>query len=172
MRIHYPIKMLYRFGKAFYFFSLFGFIFLLLYFYAAMPEGVGFSTNELGSITDRVPKSNFFYGMIAFFVILNLIVLVPPKLLETKTHKGLSRIFPIGDVYRDYYLCWFYSFGGVLNISLIMMVFYIHSINNQNEIATSEFTFFFYLAPALLVLWVIGLFAILIGKFKQIQQPS
>jgi len=164
--------MLYRFGKAFYFFSLFGFIFLLLYFYSAMPEGVGFSTNELGSITDRVPKSTFFYGMIAFFVILNLIVLVPPKLVETKTHKGLARIFPTGDVYRDYYLGWFYSFGGVLNLSLIMMVFYIHSINNQNEIATSEFTFFFYLAPALLILWVIGLFAILVGKFKQIQQPS
>ncbi len=164
--------MLYRFGKAFYFLSLFAFIFLLLYFYSAMPEAVSYGINEVGILSDRIPKSNFFYYMISIFVIMNLIVLAPPKLLETKSHKGLSRIFPIGDDYRDYFLGWFYSFGGVLNLTLIMMTFYVHSINNQNEIAASEFNVFFYLIPSLLFLWIIGLFAILVGKFKQLQKNS
>ncbi len=164
--------MLYRFGKAFYFFTLFAFVFLLLYFYSAMPEAIGYSMDEVGSIINRIPKSNFFYFMISLFVVLNLVVLIPPKLLETKSHMGLSRIFPVGDDYRDYFLGWFYSFGGILNLSLIMMTFYTHSINNQNEIAASEFNVFFYLVPSLLVLWIIGLFVILTGKFKQVQSNS
>lgn len=164
--------MLYRFGKAFYFLTLFGFVFLLLYFYSAMPESIGYGMDESGSIVDRIPKSNFFYVMISIFVVSNLVVMIPPKLVETKIHKGLTKIFPVGDIFRDYYLGWFYSFGGILNLSLIMMVFYTHSINNQNEIAASEFNFFFYLIPSLLVLWLIGLFAIFAGKFRQIQYNS
>jgi hypothetical protein len=164
--------MLYRFGKAFYFLSLFGFIFFLLYFYSAMAETVGYSTDNNGLVINKISKETFFYAMIGIFVILNGLVLLPPKLLETKTHRGLHRIFPIGDAYRDYFLGWFYSFGGILNISLSIMVLYTHAINNQQEIAASKFNFFFYLIPALSIIWVIGLFIIMGGKFKQIQQKS
>ncbi|WPR77434.1 DNA topoisomerase IV [Algoriphagus sp. NG3] len=164
--------MYYRFGKAFYFLSVAFFIFLLLYFYSAMPEQVGYSFDENGLSRDRLSKSSLFYGMIALFIVMNVILLLPPKLLETGNHKGLTRIFPKGDTYRDYYLAWFYSFGGMLNMSLAMLVFYTHAINNQEEIAASQYTFFFYLFPALFVVWVIGLFAILAGKFKQVKNKS
>jgi hypothetical protein len=164
--------MLYRFGKAFYFLSLFGFIFFLLYFYSAMAESVGYSMDDNGLVINKISKETFFYSMIGIFVILNGLVLLPPKLLETKTHRGLHRIFPIGDSYRDYFLGWFYSFGGILNISLSVMVLYTHAINNQQEIAASKFNFFFYLIPSLSIIWVIGLFIIMGGKFKQIQQKS
>src|SRR5690606_1258975 len=102
----------------------------------------------------------------------NVIVLLPPKLLETKNHKGLVRIFPIGDKFRDYYLGWFYSFGAILNMSLGMLVLYTHAINNQEEIAASQYNFFFYVIPGLFVVWVIGLFAILVGKFNQVKNNS
>jgi hypothetical protein len=167
-----PFSMLYRFGKAFYFLSLFGFIFFLLYFYSAMAESVGYSTDDNGLVINKISKETFFYSMIGIFVILNGLVLLPPKLLETKMHRGLQRIFPIGDNYRDYFLGWFYSFGGILNISLSIMVLYTHAINNQQEIAASKFNFFFYLIPLLSIIWVIGLFIILGRKFKQIQQKS
>jgi hypothetical protein len=162
--------MLYRFGKAFYFLSLFGFIFFLLYFYSAMAELVGYGLDENGSVIDKVSKEAFFYGMIGLFVILNAVVLLPPKLLETKMHNGLHRIFPLGDIYRDYFLGWFYSFGGIVNLSLSVMVFYTHAINNQQAIAVNEFSFFFYMIPALFIIWIIGLFAMLTGKFKQIKK--
>ncbi len=164
--------MYYRFGKAFYFLSVALFIFLLLYFYSAMPEQVSYSFDENGLSGDRLSKSSFFYGMIALFIILNVVVLLPPKLLETGNHKGLGRIFPKGESYRDFFLAWFYSFGGMLNMSLVMLVFYTHAINNQEEIGASQFKFFFYLFPALFVLWVIGLFAILAGKFNQVKNKS
>lgn len=164
--------MYYRFGKAFYFLSVVLFIFFLLYFYSAMPEKVSYSLDENGLSPEKLSKSTFFYGMTAIFIILNVIVLLPPKLLETKNHKGLIRIFPIGDTFRDYYLGWFYSFGGILNMSLGILVFYTHAINNQEEIAASQYSFFFYLIPGLFVIWVIGLFAILVGKFNQVKNKS
>jgi hypothetical protein len=143
-----------------------------LYFYSALPETVGLSIDESGSINRNWEKGSFFYAMVAAFVIFNAIIIYPPKSLETKSNKKLHRIFPIGDPYRDYFLAWFYSFGGVLNMSLALLVFFVHSINNQEEIATSKFTLFFYLLPAFLLIWVIGLFVLLIGKFKQVQRGN
>jgi hypothetical protein len=162
--------MYYRFGKAFYYLSILLFIFFLLYFYSALSETVGLSIEENGSVNRTWHKGTFFYGMVAVFVIFNGIILYPPKSLETKSNKKLHRIFPIGDPYRDYFLTWFYSFGAVLNFSLALLVFFVHSINNQDEIATSQFSFFFYMMPTILVVWVIGLFVLLIGKFKQVQK--
>ena len=161
--------MYYRFGKAFYFISILLFVFFLLYFYSALPETVGLGFSEDGTVVRTWEKGSFFYGMVFAFAIFNAITLYPPKSLETKTNKRLHRIFPVGDDYRDYFLTWFYSFGGILNLSLALLVFFVHSINNQEEIATSQFTFFFYLMPALLLVWVVGLFILLIGKFKQVQ---
>ena len=108
--------------------------------------------------------------MIATFVALNALVLVPPKMLETKSYRKLHKLFPIGDNYRDYLLTWFYSFGGIINLSLATIVFYIHATNNQEEIAADEFGFFFYLIPGLLVLWIIALFLLFVGKAKQLQK--
>ncbi|PZX55419.1 hypothetical protein LV84_02557 [Algoriphagus ratkowskyi] len=164
--------MYYRFGKAFYFLSILLFIFFLLYFYSAMPENVSYNFDENGLSTEKLSKGSFFYGMVAIFILMNVLVLLPPKLLETKNHKGLVRIFPIGDKFRDYYLGWFYSFGGILNMSLGMLVLFVHAINNQSEIAASQYNFFFYLFPGLLVVWVIGLFVILVGKFNQVTTKS
>lgn len=164
--------MYYRFGKAFYFLSVALFIFFLVYFYSALPENVSYNYNDNGLSPEKLSKGTFFYGMIAIFIIMNVFVLLPPKLLETKNHKGLIRIFPIGDKFRDYYLAWFYSFGGILNMSLGMLVFYTHAINNQEVIAASQFNFFFYLIPGLFVLWVLGLFGILVGKFNQVKNNS
>ncbi len=164
--------MYYRFGKTFYFLGVIMFIFFLLYFYSALPETVSYSTDGNGLSPEKLGKGTFFYGMVGIFLILNSVVLLPPKLLETKGHRGLVRIFPIGDAFRDYYLAWFYSFGGIINLSLITLVFYTHSINNQEEIATSEFNVFFYLIPTLFVIWIIALFAIILGKFKQVQGNS
>lgn len=162
--------MYYRFGKAFYFVSIIAFIFFLLYFYSAMSEQVGLSIDESGVVNRDWDKSTLFYTMIGAFLILNAVTLFTPKSLETKTNKKMHRIFPIGDPYRDYILGWFYSFGGLINLSLGLMVFYVHAINNQEEIAASSFSFWFFLMPSLLFVWVVGLFVLLVGKFKSVQR--
>lgn len=164
--------MYYRFGKVFYFSSVLFFIFLLLYFYAALSETVGLGIDESGTLIRVFEKETFFYGMIVIFLILNAVTLFTPKSLETKSNKKLHRIFPIGDPFRDYFLTWFYSFGGMINLSLALLVFFVHSINNQEVIATNQFNFFFYLMPALLVLWGIALFVLLVKKIKQVQKGA
>ncbi|NVJ86112.1 MAG: DNA topoisomerase IV [Algoriphagus sp.] len=164
--------MYYRFGKAFYFLSILFFLFFLLYFYSALPEQVSLRPSSEGEETFRWSRGNFFYGMVALFVLFNAIALLPPKMLETKTSMKLHRIFPKGDPFRDYILTWFYSFGGILNLSLGMMVFYTHSINNQQEIGSDQFSFFFYLIPILLAVWVLALFLLFVGKTKQLQNQS
>lgn len=161
--------MIYRFGKAFYYLSVLAFIFFLLYFYSALPEMVGIGISDAGEVNREWEKGTFFYGMIGSFIVLNLVTLFTPKSLETKANKKLHRLFPIGDVYRDYLLGWFYSFAGWINLSLAVLVLYVHSINNQEEITVSSFTFWFYILPSLLFIWVIGLFILLVGKFKSVQ---
>lgn len=164
--------MYYRFGKVFYYTSILLFIFFLLYFYSALAETVGLGIQDDGTLLGTVEKGTFFYGMVVIFLILNAVTVFVPKSLETKSNKKLHRIFPLGDPYRDYFLAWFYSFGGMINSNLALLVFFVHSINNQEVIATSMFSFFFYLMPALLVIWVIGLFVLLTGKFKQVQKEA
>ncbi|GAA0879617.1 hypothetical protein GCM10009119_25850 [Algoriphagus jejuensis] len=159
-----------RFGKVFYYTSILFFVFFLLYFYSSLAETVGLGIDENGLVTRLVDKGTFFYGMAAAFLGLNAVTIFTPKSLETKSNKKLHRIFPIGDPYRDYILAWFYSFGGIINLSLSLLVFFVHSINNQEVIASSQFNFFFYLMPALLALWAVGLIALLMGKFKQVQK--
>jgi len=162
--------MYYRFGKAFYFFSVLIFVFSLLYFYSAMPEQVGISMDESGAVVRSWEKGTLFYLMIAFFLVVNAAALYLPKSLETKANKKMHRIFPIGDPYRDYILTWFYSFGGLINLSLALSSLFVHSINNQEELATSSFNFWFYLMPILLLVSVIVLFVLLTGKFKSLQR--
>ncbi|GAB2501843.1 DNA topoisomerase IV [Algoriphagus taiwanensis] len=167
---NFPNFMYYRFGKAFYMVSVLIFIFFLLYFYSALPEKVGLGIDENGTIDRAWEKSHFFYASVLAFVLLNAVTVFFPKSLETKANKKLHRIFPVGDPYRDYLLAWFYSFGALINISLAVAVFYVHSINNQEEISASLFNFWFYLIPILLLVWVVGLFVLFVGKFKAVQQ--
>lgn len=164
--------MYYRFGKAIYILGVLLFIFILLYFYSALPEQVSVQMDQRGVSSWDIGKDMFFYIMIFLFVLFNGLLLLPPKLLETKSHQGLRKIFPVGDLFRDYFLAWFYSFGCLVNIGLGLMVFYTHAINNQNEIASSEYNVFFYSIPVMFLIWVIGFFLIVLGKFKQVQQNS
>lgn len=162
--------MFYRFGKAFYFISILAFIFTLLYFYSAMPEKVGIRVDESGNVDRILEKGSFFYGMILVFILLNAVVIFPPKSLETKSNKKFHRIFPIGDPYRDYLLGWFYSFGGIVNWSLGLLTLYIHTLNNQEELDPGKYNIWFYVIPSLLIIWLIGLFILFIGKFKTVKQ--
>lgn len=161
--------MYYRFGKVFYFLGVIIFLFTLLYFYAALPEQVGFQLDEEGSILREYAKNTFFYALAFGFLILNLVTIYTPKTLETKTNRKLHRLFPIGDPYRDYLLAWFYSFGGWINFSLALSGFYVYAINNQEELNLASYNFWFFLMPVLLFSWVGILFVLLFKKFKATQ---
>lgn len=161
--------MYYRFGKFFYFFSVLVFLFALLYFYAALPEQIGFRLDEQGILLRDFAKSSFFYGLAFGFLVFNLISIYIPKTLETKANQKLHRLFPIGDPYRDYLLTWFYSFGGWVNLSLSLGALFVHAINNQEEISASAYNLWFLLMPIVLFVWVGALFVMLFKKFRSTQ---
>jgi hypothetical protein len=161
--------MYYRFGKVFHFLSVLIFIFVLLYTYAALPDQVAYEIDRQGAISKMISKNAFFYTGIILFVVLNVILITPGKLIENQGTKNIKRLFPIGDIFRDYMLTWIYSFVGIINISLCIMSLFVHSINNQNEISSGDFNFFFYLIPVFFVVWIVGLFWILVKKFKSLQ---
>ncbi|RPA69189.1 DNA topoisomerase IV [Cyclobacteriaceae bacterium YHN15] len=164
--------MYYRFGKVFHFLSVLLFIFSFLYIYSALNELVVLEISEEGEVVKSMGRNTFFYSGLLIFIILNVTLLTPAKLIEHQSTKNLKRLFPIGDVFRDYMLTWIYSFIGIINFSLSIMALFVHSINNQNEISTGSFAFFFYLIPIFFVVWVIGLFWILLKKFTAIQKNN
>ncbi len=164
--------MYYRFGKVFHFLTVLIFVFVFLYIYAALTDIVAYQLDELGGFDKSINKETFFYAGIIAFIILNVLLVVPAKMIENQSIPSLKRIFPRGELLSDYMLAWMYSFVGVINISLIIMTFFVHSINNQNEISSGEFSFFFYLIPVLFVIWIVGLFWILIQKFKAVQSNN
>lgn len=161
--------MYYRFGKVFHFLSVLIFIFVFLYTYSALPDQVIYEIDSRRGESKIMTKDSFFYIGIILFMVLNVILIIPGKLIENQSTKNLKKLFPIGDIFRDYILTWIYSFVGIINISLCIMCLFVHSLNNQNEISSGEFNFFFYLIPIFFVVWIVGLFWILLQKFKSLQ---
>lgn len=161
-----------RFAKVFYFLSIGLFLFFLLYVYAALPEFATYAVTEAGMPLKQVSRDAFFYTSVVFFLIFNVMLIIPAKLIEMKINVSLKRLFPVGDPYRDKVLAWIYSFIGILNVASAVLVFYIHSLSNQNEISSSSYNFFFYLAPLLMLVWVAVLFYLLAGKMKQVKTGS
>ncbi|AKP52461.1 hypothetical protein [Cyclobacterium amurskyense] len=158
-----------RFAKFFYFLSIGMFLFVFLYAYASMPDFATYEQNSKGLPMKQLSKENFFYITVIIFFIYNVLLIIPGKMIEMKSNASLLRLFPVGDKYRDRILAWIYSFIGVLNVCTCIMVFFIHSLTNQNEIKSTEYNVFFYLVPLLLIIWVMGLFFILVGKMKQVK---
>ena len=164
--------MYYRFGKVFHFISVLVFTVSFLYIYASLSDVVAYQLDENGGFLKSVPKETFFYSGIILFIVLNVLMIVPGKMIENGSTTNLKRIFPKGEFLSDVMIAWIYSFVGIINISLTIMTLFIHSINNQNEIASSQYNVFFYLIPVLFVVWIGGLFWILIQKFKAVQANS
>ncbi|GAB2989450.1 DNA topoisomerase IV [uncultured Cyclobacterium sp.] len=158
-----------RFAKFFYFLSIGLFLFVFMYAYASMPDFATYEQNSKGLPVKQVSKESFFYFTVILFFVYNVLLVIPGKMIEMKGSNALHRLFPVGDSYRDRILAWIYSFIGVGNLCLSIMVFYIHSLTNQNEIRNTEYNVFFYLVPILLAAWVIGLFIVLVGKMKQVK---
>ncbi|MFC4872405.1 DNA topoisomerase IV [Negadavirga shengliensis] len=161
-----------RFSKAFYFLTVVFFLVVFLYIYSASPEFVSYEVSDAGMPLKQITRDVFFYLTITVFLVYNLLLILPAKLIELQYTLRLKRLFPPGDAFRDQMLAWIYSFTGILNVSTVIIVFYIHSISNQNEIKSSEFSFFFYMVPVFFVLWVLGLFYILTKKIKQLRSGS
>ena len=158
-----------RFAKVFYFLSVLFFIAGFLYIYAALPEMISYEVNEMGEPVKQVSKDAFFFIAIAAFVVLNLLVIIPAKLVENQSSRRIRKLLEVGDPLRDPMIAWIYSFIGIINISLFIMTLYILRINNLDGIGSGGMDFIFYSVPLFFLVWIIILFILLGKKIKQIQ---
>jgi len=161
-----------RFGKVFHFLTIVTFLFIFLYIYSAFSETVAYAIDSSGNFLSSIPKDSLFFIGLAIFLFCNLLIVIPAKLIENQVTPKIKMIFPKGDLFRDYILAWFYSFAGILNISLSLIAFFIHRINHQEEVKASDFNFIYYLVPILLVLWILVLFWIFIQKVNHLKSRS
>ncbi|WP_158857086.1 DNA topoisomerase IV [Lunatibacter salilacus] len=161
-----------RLSKAFYVLTILLFLIVFLYIYSASPEFVTYELSDRGLPLKQFAKETFFYLFIGVFLVVNVLLILPAKMIEMEYTPMLRRVFPRGEGFRDHVLSWFYSFAAVLNISTVILIFYLHSITNQNEISSSEFNFFFYLIPVFIVVWIIGFFYILAKRIRQVKTTA
>jgi hypothetical protein len=161
-----------RLSKAFYVLTILFFLLAFLYIYSASPEFVTYELSDRGLPLKQFSKEIFFYLFVGVFLVANVLLMLPAKMIEIQYTPMLRRVFPRGEIFREQVVSWFYSFAAILNISTVILIFYLHSITNQNEISSSEFNFFFYLMPVLISLWIIGFFYILAQRIRQVKSTA
>jgi hypothetical protein len=161
-----------RFGKVFHFLTIVIFLFTFLYIYSALSNSVAYEVDETGNFLASLNKDTLFFTGLGIFILGNFLILIPAKLIENKSTPKLKKIFPVGDPFREYLLTWFYSFAGIINISLALLAFFILRINFQEEINANQFTLFYYMVPVLLLLWIGALFWIFVQKVNSLKSNS
>ncbi len=157
-----------RLSKAFYFLSVFFFLIGFMFIYSSSPEFVTYELSDRGLPLKQFSKETFFYLFLGVFVLSNILLIIPAKLIELQYNLTLKKLFPKGAKFRDRMLLWIYSFAAMVNLSTFILIFYLYRITNMEEFQDSSFDFFFYLVPVIFVVWIIGLFYILVQKMKEV----
>ncbi|HSJ67120.1 MAG TPA: hypothetical protein VK921_05585 [Anditalea sp.] len=158
-----------RFAKAFHLLSVLLFIFIFMYIYASLPENVAYQVDSRGFPIESISRDSFFYIGIIVFVLLNILLIIPAKLIDKQATYNLKKLFPKHEPFTDQMLGWLYSFGAVLNITVAIIALHIHGINNQQELTSADFNPFYYMIPIFFIVWIIALFVILGRKLKQVR---
>ncbi|WP_018474907.1 hypothetical protein [Echinicola pacifica] len=161
--------MIQRFAKAFHLLSVLAFIVIFLYIYAALPEMVKLKIDTEGNPLQLISRNTFFYIGIGLFILLNVILIIPAKLIESGASFNMKRLFPKGDVLREYILGWIYSFVTVVNFSIVVVSVFVHQLNGVADETGEPFEFGLYLLPVLFVVWIIMLFIILSRKLQEVR---
>ncbi|WP_215226745.1 DNA topoisomerase IV [Echinicola shivajiensis] len=162
----------YRFAKAFHLLSVFFFIAIFLYIYSALPQQVNYELGESGETLKVIDKNTFFYVGIALFILLNMVLITPAKMIENKSTVNIKKLFRNGDPFKDNMLTWFYSFASVLNISIIIIAFYVHGINGMTETIGDRSGYGLYLIPVFFVIWIVWLFVNVSKKMNNLKSEA
>lgn len=159
-----------RFGKVFHFLSILIFLVVFLYIYALLPQTVAYEIDPAGYTIQRGSRDGFFFMGMGLFLLSNLLILFPAKLIERQSVKNWRKLFPAGDPVSDNVLSWLYSFTGIINICIAILAYYIFRINEVEGTITGGSVILFYSIPVLLLVWVLALFVVMGQKIKQVQK--
>lgn len=162
--------MIFRFIKLIQIISIIIFLGVLVLVYAYLPQQVDFTIDRSGLFAETISREFFFYGMLAIFVISNILCIGLGKALEQlpAQHKkpGGGAVF-FNAATKNAIIGWIKSFCFILNAVFIFGLMYIGMLNNADSIKGDNFGLFLFIGPVLVIIWLLLLvFIILRQKIK------
>ncbi|CAN5626139.1 hypothetical protein BH23BAC1_BH23BAC1_39690 [soil metagenome] len=140
---------------------------VLVLVYAYLPQEVGFTMDRSGLLAEQISREYFFYGMLAMFVISNILCIGLGKALEQlpaqHATSGGGTVF-FNSVTKNAVIGWVKSFCFILNAVFIFGLMYIGMLNNAESIKGNNFGLFLFIGPILVIVWILMLIFILIRQ--------
>jgi surface polysaccharide O-acyltransferase-like enzyme len=135
------------------------FLAALLWSYAYLVGQVDYGLGLDGN-APIIDRNTYFFSAILIFLFVNIIISWFLKSLKkvssTKDGIGLRNYSLKKDL-----LVWFKGFGGIINLVLALIMFFIGLMNISESRSAFTLNFYVYLGPILLLVWLIYLVVIL-----------
>ena len=142
-----------KFLKFFTNISIVIFLVALLFVYAFLADPLGILFDKNGSIIHEMSKDTFFYSTLFLFVIIQVILILFKKSIATKMK-----------VQHEYLNIWLQGFYLSINLFIIIMLIFIGFANNAVDYSYNSIQFLVYLAPLIVILWLVVLPVFMILK--------
>jgi hypothetical protein len=142
-----------KFLKFFINISIVIFLLALLLVYAFLPDPLGILFDKNGSIVYDISKGAFFYTALFMYVIIQIILIL------FKRESGIKL-----NVQRPYLKTWFQGFHLAVNMFIILMLLFVGLANNAVDYSYGSIMFLVYLAPLIVVVWLVVLPVLIILK--------
>lgn len=142
-----------KFLKFFINISIVIFLIALLLVYAFLPDPLGIVFDKNGSTVHEISKGAFFYSTLFVFVVIQIIVILFKRGSEIKLN-----------IKRPYLNTWFQGFHLTVNLFIILMMMFIGLANNAIDYSYGSIHFLVYLAPMIVLLWLVMLPVFIINK--------
>jgi len=133
-----------KFLKFFTTVSIIIFLVALIIVYAFLPDPLGILFNENGLTIHEMSKDTFFYSILFLFVISQIILILFKKGVMFKTKLKRPNI-----------ITWFQGFHLSINLFIILMLMFIGLANNAVDYSFRSIQFISYLAPLIVIVWLV-----------------
>jgi uncharacterized membrane protein len=156
------MKSIYRLIRFFRSFSLFAFILVLFYCYISLPGEVAVHYDENSSPDMFINKSQLFYGLAIFVVLLNTAFMLLSNLIPSLPTRRLRLPYPqFWAEHRNsllrILLNWVHSFIGVTNLFVIFCLVAIVILNTSNNAQITHYGWLLFIGGSILVGWTVYL---------------
>lgn len=133
--------------------SIVFFLVALLFVYAFLPDPLGILFDKNGSTVKEISKETFFYSTLFMFVIIQIILIL------FKKGSGMKL-----KMQRAYLITWFQGFHLSINLFILLILIFIGFANNAVDYSYGSIQFLVYLAPLVVILWLLMLPVFMILK--------
>ncbi|MDN5216744.1 hypothetical protein QQ020_32035 [Fulvivirgaceae bacterium BMA12] len=127
--------------------SSLGFLGVLLFVYAYLPNTVKLPLDYLEATEITMEKGNLFYTVIGVFALVSMVSFFATRMINTLPAREMN--------FKRNLNSWSISFMAIINIFLIFSLIIISIINDSESTVSSYYALLAYIGPILLVLWLV-----------------